>query len=245
MKTKPMDSRAKVAPQEGGELRLHRFVACTEVEGPGKRAALWVQGCPIRCPGCFNPQTWSARGGEKVRVSEIARRILTEPGIEGISLLGGEPFTQAGPLAELGSLCREAGLSVVTFSGYEAEHLLGSTRKDWRALLAVTDVLLAGPFLQDQLDLGRPWVGSRNQRFVYLTDRYRYLECRSGSQPTLEFQIDDAGRLQLNGMLDSAGLAALESELANLGLAGMLDSPSPADPDSPQPPTASPCHAHS
>lgn len=220
MTTKPTIFSAQGARSKPSQLRLHRFVSCTEVEGPGKRAALWVQGCPIRCPGCFNPQTWSARGGDRISVSEIAQRILSDPLIEGVSFLGGEPFAQAAPLAELGSLCREAGLSVVTFSGYEAELLLGSARSDWRALLSITDVLLAGPFLQDQLDLSRPWVGSRNQRFVYLTDRYRDLENQPGTRPTIEFQIDETGRLQLNGMLDSAGLAALEAELAAFGLGG-------------------------
>jgi len=44
-------------------VRVARFIARTGAEGPGTRSALWVQGCTIRCPGCFNPHLWGARGG--------------------------------------------------------------------------------------------------------------------------------------------------------------------------------------
>jgi len=76
-------------------------------------------------------------------------------------------------------LSQEHGLSVVTFTGYEHSHLVAARREDWNASLAVTDLLLAGPFLEDQKDFSRPWVGSRNQEFVFLTDHYRHLQTDS------------------------------------------------------------------
>ena len=48
----------------GARLRIHRFVPFTRAEGPGERACLWVQGCPIRCAGCAVPWTWDADAGE-------------------------------------------------------------------------------------------------------------------------------------------------------------------------------------
>ena len=42
---------------EGIELSVAQIVRCTEAEGPGKRYALWFQGCPLRCPSCCNPTT--------------------------------------------------------------------------------------------------------------------------------------------------------------------------------------------
>ncbi|HZI36693.1 MAG TPA: 4Fe-4S cluster-binding domain-containing protein, partial [Acidimicrobiia bacterium] len=45
-------------------VRVLRFLPATDAEGPGRRAALWVQGCSIRCPGCFNPHSWAFDGGE-------------------------------------------------------------------------------------------------------------------------------------------------------------------------------------
>ena len=201
-------------------MRLHRFVAQTAAEGPGVRAALWVQGCPIRCPGCFNPQTWSAKGGSVVSVDQALTLILEADGIEGVSFLGGEPFTQAAALADVGAACQARGLSVVTFTGYDYSAIQEAARPDWNRLLAVTDLLLAGPFLQDQLDLSRPWVGSANQRFVFLTERYRNLETTIlQTRNAVEIEIGEDGALGLNGILTTPDLRALERELRELGLA--------------------------
>ena len=63
-----------------GILNVHRFLPQTSVEGPGVRAALWVQGCPIRCPGCFNPQTWSAQGGTQATVKEALEAVAKAAG---------------------------------------------------------------------------------------------------------------------------------------------------------------------
>lgn len=201
------------------ELRVHRFLSHTSAEGPGVRAALWVQGCPIRCPGCFNPQTWSAQGGTITPVSEVIEWILRTEGIEGVSFLGGEPFAQADALADVGAECREHGLSIVTFTGYEHAAICEAARPDWSRLLAVTDLLLAGPFLQDRLDLSRPWIGSDNQEFIFLTPRYRALEQEILSTPNaVEIKVESDGSLALNGILPSSELDRLERELADLGL---------------------------
>src|SRR6516164_213379 len=99
------------------EVRIATRVCDTEAEGPGRRWALWVQGCPLRCPGCCNPELLPLRardGSDKLAtVDELAREALATPGIEGVSLLGGEPFAQAAPLAELARRVRAGGLSVM------------------------------------------------------------------------------------------------------------------------------------
>jgi anaerobic ribonucleoside-triphosphate reductase activating protein len=126
-------------------LRLHRFLPFTRAEGPGNRACLWVQGCPIRCPSCFNPSTWSKSGGYDVTVEELEARILDASNIEGVTFLGGEPFEQAEALSDLGYRVRQVGLSVMTFTGYLLEDIVRSTRQGWQDLLGVTDLLLDGP----------------------------------------------------------------------------------------------------
>ena len=204
---------------EAKTLSIHRFLPQTSAEGPGVRAALWVQGCPIRCPGCFNPQTWNAQGGTKATVPQVLEWILDAEGIQGVSFLGGEPFTQASALAELGTECQKHGLSVVTFTGYEHSAIQSAAREDWNRLLKVTDLLLAGPFLQARLDLTRPWIGSANQEFVFLTPRYRHLESAIlNTRNSVEIKIDEVGGISLNGLLPTAELDLLEFELAELGL---------------------------
>src|SRR5687767_13593652 len=79
-------------------FHVAQVVACTEAEGPGKRFALWFQGCPLRCPGCCNPEMLPFIGGRAVPRAEVVgqmRRAAAEHGLEGITLLGGEPAAHA------------------------------------------------------------------------------------------------------------------------------------------------------
>lgn len=182
-------------------LRLHRFLPTTRAEGPGKRACLWVQGCPIRCPGCFNLTTWRKDGGEEVPVKEMEARILGVPDIEGVTFLGGEPFEQAEALADLGRGVRKAGLSVMTFTGYVLEDISRSPRRGWHDLLGVTDLLLDGPYVKDLTDTSRPWVGSSNQRYHFLTPRYQHLESELMSTPNrIEIRLHPDGQILINGL---------------------------------------------
>jgi anaerobic ribonucleoside-triphosphate reductase activating protein len=183
------------------ELRLFHYLPRTAVEGPGIRASIQVQGCPIRCAGCAVPQTWPETGGECIDSAALAVRILETPGLQGVTFLGGEPFAQAGALADLGERVRRQGLSVVTFTGYTLEALRARQDEETKALLGVTDLLLAGPFLREARDFSRPWVGSANQRFHFLTSRYAHLEEQLTAIPNrLEVRLRPDGRVEINGL---------------------------------------------
>ncbi len=183
------------------DLRLHRYLPVTHVDGPGARAGVWVQGCPIRCAGCAVPCTWPPDGGSLTSVEELAAQILRGPEVEGVSLLGGEPFAQAPALAELAKAVRGAHLSVVVFTGYEIEFIRRCRRAGWRELLALTDLLIDGPYVAELEDYSRPWVGSSNKRYHFLTDRYRDLEGRLSEIPNrVEVRISPDGRILMNGM---------------------------------------------
>jgi anaerobic ribonucleoside-triphosphate reductase activating protein len=196
------------------KLRLHQFIPFTRVEGPGDRVCIQVQGCPIRCSGCAVPFTWSTKGGYDVTVSELVQRISEGPKVEGITFLGGEPFEQAASLAELGARLKEIGLSVMTFSGYLLDDIRKANRKDWNDLLSVTDLLIDGPFIKEQRDLSRPWVGSANQRYHFLTDRYLHLKDELMSKPNrLEIRLKPDGRVFANGMATIEDLEGLFQDL--------------------------------
>lgn len=197
-------------------LRLARIVERTRAEGPGVRSALWVQGCTVRCPGCFNPHTWSRSGGRTWPIDDVFEALTRSPDIEGVTLLGGEPFDQAHALAKLAGLVRRKGLSVMAFTGHTRERLEGLDAPDGaEQLLGQVDLLVDGPFLLDLPDRQRPWVGSTNQRFHALTDIYAKLV------PTLD-QVDDRlevklqrdGQMLVNGFAD---LATVEALLEGLG----------------------------
>lgn len=203
------------APVDDSSVAVARLLPVTEAEGPGRRTAVWVQGCSIRCAGCFNPQMWARRGGTDRAVESLAEEILAGAAVhdvEGISLLGGEPFEQAAALGRLAHVVRAAGLSVMTFTGYLLDDLRrwSRTRADIAALLAATDLLADGPFLQERPERRRPWVGSTNQGLHALSDRYvEEVDRAAELRDHVEVRIGADGLVSVNGWADAADLDVL------------------------------------
>ncbi|MFE6919673.1 4Fe-4S single cluster domain-containing protein [Nocardia sp. NPDC057663] len=194
------------------------MVTATAAEGPGIRTAIWVQGCAIRCAGCFNPHMWAPAGGDAVPVAEWIEQLIDDAvtaQTEGITLLGGEPFDQAAPLARCAAAVRARGLSVMTFTGYTYADLRtwARHRRDIADLLAHTDLLADGPFRADLLDHRRPWVGSTNQGLRALTSRYADLDY-AATPDRIEVRVGVDGMIEVNGWGD---LESLDALLADLG----------------------------
>lgn len=197
------------------KLRVHKMISCTEVEGPGQRFCLWVQGCSIRCPGCAVPWTWKKNTGEVWDVEELAQKILATANIQGVTFLGGEPFDQAFALGQLAKKIKPV-MSVMCFTGYLLENLRNLEDPGVLGLLNQVDLLIDGPFQQDYLDLSRPWVGSSNQRYHFLTDHYRHLENQLDQfHNALEIRIGLDGQVILNGMTTSQELQQIAKEVSH------------------------------
>ena len=125
---------------------------------------------------------------------ELLAERLARPGIEGISVLGGEPFQQAAASARLATRARELGASVVTYSGYTWKYLRESGLTEVRRLLDSTDLLIAGPYVAAQATNGHGWRGSANQEFVFLSGRYQAEDLDGAVKlPVVEVRSD--GRL--------------------------------------------------
>ena len=150
-------------------LSLAGTLARSRVNGPGERFVIWVQGCSLRCPGCWNPQTWSREGGRRVTVASLVAEIVATPGIEGITFSGGEPFEQAGALAEIAVGVREQGFSVMAYTGHELSELVAPAQ---RRLLSLCDIVVSGRYVKALRTLDLLWRGSSNQRLHVLSDRY-------------------------------------------------------------------------
>ncbi|WML33260.1 4Fe-4S single cluster domain-containing protein [Clostridium sp. OS1-26] len=192
------------------KLRIHRFLSVTNVEGPGKRACIWVQGCSRHCPGCAAPSTWDKDKGYEVTVEELAQKILNGPEIEGVTFVGGEPFEQAQALSKLGAILKKENLSIVTFTGYLLEELQESSNDDIKNLLGITDILIDGPYIKEKKDLSRPWVGSSNQRYHFLTDRYNHIKNNLYEiKNQIEVRMDSQGKILINGMGDFESIKEL------------------------------------
>ena len=178
-----------------------QIVQCTEAEGPGRRFALWFQGCPLRCPGCCNPEMLPFAGGQQRDIEGLIAEIQnarSDSDIDGISLLGGEPLAHAPAAAMLARAAWSLNLSVMIYSGYtlaEARQLEDPAVAD---VLAHCDVLVDGPYLSDQPETRRRWVGSTNQVVHFFTDRYQPDEPRWTKPNTIELRLRK-GELVVNG----------------------------------------------
>jgi anaerobic ribonucleoside-triphosphate reductase activating protein len=148
-------------------LNLAAWIERSVVNGPGERFVIWVQGCPIHCPGCINPELWPIEPNHQVPVSEMATLILSTPGIEGVTISGGEPTLQIEALLALAKLIQERGLTILCYSGYTLDEL--RTRGDvlLNEFLEYIDILIDGPFLEAQ-SMPLPYRGSCNQRIHFL-----------------------------------------------------------------------------
>lgn len=138
------------------------------VNGYGLRAVLWTQGCPNRCMGCQNPETWDFNGGVLVDVEEVKQRLSKFPGQAGITFCGGEPFVQPEACKEIADWCREElGWNVWSFSGFTYEEIMtkGQAEVDF---LKSLDALIDGRFVLAERDLTLKFRGSRNQRLLHL-----------------------------------------------------------------------------
>ena len=179
------------------ELNVHKIIKNTKVEGPETRYCIWVQGCSRYCKGCMNTATWSKQGGQIFTTEYLIKDIFKQPNIEGITLLGGEPFEQAEALGEIAKAVKGKGLGVLCFTGYFLEELQDDMKN--KTLLENTDLLIDGPFEVENVDYSRPWCGSSNQRYHFLTDRYNE-EIFVKYKNKIEINISKNGCISLNGM---------------------------------------------
>ncbi len=184
-------------------LNVAARIPCTSVEGPGSRYALWVQGCDIDCPGCCNQELLPFVRRQIISSSELfleIKRAREFHEIEGVTFLGGEPAYQAKGLAEIAASCQLQGLSVMIFTGFQLGKLRQRNLPGVEHLLSHTDVVVDGPFVAARRDTSRNWVGSENQRFHYLTQRYNpSIETSSHDRHAIEVRIGLDERLEING----------------------------------------------
>ncbi len=182
-------------------IRAAHVVPCTEAEGPGRRFAIWFQGCPLRCPGCCNPEMLRFEGGIEIKIVDLLAQIdsaVERDGVEGITLLGGEPFAHAAAAASVAEAVKQRGLTVMIFSGYTLSELRGRKDAVTERLLSNTDILVDGPYLRDLPETQRRWIGSKNQIVHFLSDRYSENDPVWLQPNTLELRLDLTG-LTVNG----------------------------------------------
>ncbi|WP_071518331.1 4Fe-4S single cluster domain-containing protein [Geitlerinema sp. PCC 9228] len=165
-------SQTEIPP---GYLNIMGYVDESQVNGPGKRAVVWVQGCDRHCPGCFNPDSWSFEINQLISVEELAEKILSNPENEGVTFSGGEPFWQAPALTDLAKRLKAGGLSVMSFSGFTLTELQSDKGPPAALdLLAQLDILIDGPYVESQaVNTPDSPVSSNNQRVRIFNPQFK------------------------------------------------------------------------
>ena len=183
-------------------IRLGHRLDRSEIYGPGVRSVLWTQGCTLACKGCWNTQYWSSRGGEEISVSQILTELKEIEDIEGITLLGGEPFQQLDASLELIKGCKEMGLSVFLYTGYEPYEF----NEKMQTCFDLSDIAVTGRFVQELRDTTLRWRGSSNQQVHFISDLY--------NESVLQEQTEVECHILPNGEIRMVGYA--EPELASI-----------------------------
>lgn len=150
-------------------LRVLRIYHHSVIEGPGRRSVLQTAGCERRCPGCYVPETHDVNSGIEISVPKITARLLSTEGAprDGVTILGGEPFQQPAGLLTLLQSLKAQGQHIVLYTGFTLEELSLRQNSQTAQILALTDILIDGPFVKELADNAGEWRGSTNQRIIH------------------------------------------------------------------------------
>ena len=142
--------------------------------GAGTCVSFWTQGCPHRCTGCHNPETWDFDGGKDLPVDirgQIIKAICANNIIRNFSVLGGEPLCEQN-LNEVDKIITSVRIAypqikIFVWTGYILEDLIQQNDTRINHILSQIDVLIDGPFIEKERDITLELRGSKNQRILY------------------------------------------------------------------------------
>ena len=157
-------------------MRYHNITKDDMLNGDGLRAVLWVAGCTHKCKGCHNPVTWDIEGG--IPFDDAAKEELFEAikpdYISGVTFSGGDPLHPANHV-EVAVLAKEIK---ETFPNKTIWLYTGFCWDVIKTLDVVKqcDVIVDGPFVQEEFDGKLHWKGSKNQRVIDVQETLRRKE---------------------------------------------------------------------
>jgi len=178
-------------------LNVSRVIERSDIYGPGLRSVIWVQGCDLACKGCWNTDLWPKDGGEKIQVDQLHKRLLSVKGVEGVTILGGEPLQQSPALLELLILQSEAGRGIMLYSGYEIDEL----DEIQKACVELADIAILGRYIEEERDTTLRWRGSSNQKITSPTGMFDESSIEDGENE-VSVHIDSKGEITVIGYPD-------------------------------------------
>ncbi|EOW9528663.1 anaerobic ribonucleoside-triphosphate reductase activating protein [Bacillus cytotoxicus] len=150
-------------------MRVMNMIHDSVVDGEGLRTVVFFAGCPHRCVGCHNPQSWNTCNGTEMTAEEIIKEIAKNP-LTDVTFSGGDPFLQAAEVKKVAKGVKDLRKNLWIYTGYTLEEIQNSQNNDMIELLQYGDVLVDGRFELDKRDLTLPFRGSSNQRIIRLKE---------------------------------------------------------------------------
>ena len=197
----------KKTGSDNGLINIADIIEHSKVNGPGDRMVIYFQGCSMHCRGCYNPDLWAFEPRSLYTpqaLFDLVKQINSESPIEGITLSGGEPFSQANILIPFFKMVREVNLSIICYTGYSLEGILASDEKQF---IKYIDILSAGPYDENFKQEGLPLRGSSNKQLYFLTNRYSEKDLESND--VVEIILSEDG-LIATGFIDDDFLKDLK-----------------------------------
>ena len=147
-------------------MKYLNILDCDIADGAGVRVTLFVSGCSHHCKGCHNPESWNPNNGKEFtqEVKEKLFKLIDRPYIDGLTLSGGDPLF-CNNIVGIRLLCLEfkqrfPNKTIWLYTGYKFEEIKSLD------FLKYVDVIVDGPFVQEQRDITLPFKGSMNQRII-------------------------------------------------------------------------------
>lgn len=171
-------------------MNLARLLYPVEVLGPGKRIGLWLCGCTRACPHCANPDLWRPQPQYEISTAQtmqLVRHIADSHPVDGFTITGGEPFEQAGELAELLRGLQTISRDILVYSGYYLAELQSLPDPAVTMVLAHTAALVDGPYIDEQ-NGNETLKGSANQTLHVLMPEFAqlYETYRRNAKPAIQ-----------------------------------------------------------
>lgn len=174
-------------------IRLGDTLSSSQIYGPGNRFVIWVQGCSLECPGCWNKEFWTTESGYELEISKLISIISSTNEIEGITILGGEPLEQPEATLILIQSVKRIGLTVMLYTGYEEDEM---TDLQLECVYA-SDIVIMGRYVASMRDTTLRWRGSSNQEIKILSEAYKDIEIEEKEE--VEITIDTNGAISMAG----------------------------------------------
>lgn len=155
-------------------MRYAGIIENDVVNGEGVCLSLFTQGCPHRCKGCFNPDTWNFNGGietdVKILTADIINLLQKNNIQRNFSVLGGEPLCLENRM-EVDFIIKHVkerfpNIKIFLWTGYTIEELIQKNDLYINEVLKSVDYLIEGPYIEEERDITLKWRGSKNQRIL-------------------------------------------------------------------------------